>query len=84
MMYHRQPLHQCSYNRKKKNQLQSKSCLSPAYSLIHHFSVKPLLQSTLMDNSSSTNTNPNVVNPPDRLTTTTIHNSSRTNYANLR
>jgi hypothetical protein len=46
--------------------------------------VKPLLQSTLMDNSSSTNTNPNVVNPPDRLTTTTIHHSSRTNYANLR
>jgi hypothetical protein len=47
------------------------------------FSVKPLLQSTLMDNLLSTNNNPNVVNPPDRLTTAT-NTSTSANYANLK
>jgi hypothetical protein len=51
--------------------------------MIYLCSVKPLLQSTLMDNLSLTNNNPNVVNPPDRLTTAT-NASTRANYANLK
>jgi len=47
------------------------------------FSVKPLLQTTLIDNLSSTTNNPNVVNPPDRLTTT-ANTSTKANYVNLR
>lgn len=47
------------------------------------FSVKPLLQSALMDNLSSTTNNSSVVNPSDRLTTTS-NVSTRANYANLK
>jgi hypothetical protein len=51
--------------------------------MIYFCSVKPLLQSTLMDNLSSTNNNSNVVNPSDRLITVT-NTSTRANYANLK
>ena len=48
------------------------------------FSVKPLLQSTAIDNLSSINNNSsNVVNPPDRLTTAS-NISTKANYANLK
>ncbi|CAM4918443.1 unnamed protein product [Rotaria socialis] len=45
--------------------------------------VKPLLQSTTGDNLTSNNTNSNVLNVPDRLTTAT-NASTKSNYANLK
>lgn len=76
-----------SCNQRKRSPLLSTSlpCRShtPRTPLVADSSVKPLLQTASVDNSSSTASNANVTNPPDRLLTTASA-TAKANHANLR
>lgn len=88
-LYKQQSLRLLILNRKKKNQQPSKNktIKFPSFECRFFFSVKPLLQSTSIDNLSSTNSIANGINISDSLTTTNARlslPSTKMNYAKLK